>query len=921
MRKFLSFIILLLCCALLCSCELDISSQLNAWSSQIYDIASNAGGAYLKETTSAEPPSSTVPVESESSNPDDTTEPSEPEDSSSSEEPEPEVPVDPTPVRPVPTVEQIMSVTLNFDLEKHNAGALAVHNPFANMVISAPYESISSATLGARFKVAREYYGVNPSLHIDISLDGVTEDDSGEMSYAELTQIVQGIQDELGSEDYTLDIAPGTHPDSVLATGDYANLISVMYDGNRGIVPDVGISTSAFAGTTRLTSANLSKPDLMYMFYMLTDLESARGGLEKEYIVNAINVDAFIPSSVTPEEFYGNPQNELSKMVNFRNNPDNNYLELRISNFGYNTVDTTSEYYATEEQQANLLVRSYLLFAELGIDRASICQYKDGDGGKYDGFGTLNADGTPKLAQYYLATMSKVLDGFTFVDKSVTDMGAFIYVFENEAGDIVYAVWSPSNDGSVIENTQLWSYEKHATLTTLTGSYKLENTVLTPNSSGFVSVDALETPSFITIRADESADIEPFVPSREIMTINAIMGAYVNFDLEKSDTNDLSKYNPFGAMRIGNHISAISTSVEGNNIMIAKGFYGMDPTLHLDVDLSKTGVEDDSSVEGFLTYEEIAKKVRSHQSSFGTGMIGAYRIELGSAPDTKMSAGDYALLLSYCYDGNRGEVDKAGIMNSSASAAKKSQLFAGSLSTPNSAYMNGVLEALKTIRGHQNVVAISGFYTDCFIPSSITPESYYLNSESELVKMLELRNTSYSHLEICVSAFGYNTLDSESDYYVTEQKQADYLVRSYLLLAGLGVDHAYLCQYMDKADSEYNGFGTLNADGTAKLAQYYISAMNSTLDGFKFVESVENDQGALIYKFQNNDGNIVYAVWNGTGDGSTISDVKITVDRGTPSVLTLNNTYTPDTSSLSVDADDSTVSVDAGETPVFVIIK
>jgi len=235
--------------------------------------------------------------------------------------------------------------------------------------------------------------------------------------------------------------------------------------------------------------------------------------------------------------------------------------------------------------------------------------------------------------------------------------------------------------------------------------------------------------------------------------------------------------------------------------------------------------------------------------------------------------------------------------------------------------MNGVLEALKTIRGHQNVVAISGFYTDCFIPSSITPESYYLNSESELVKMLELRNTSYSHLEICVSAFGYNTLDSESDYYVTEQKQADYLVRSYLLLAGLGVDHAYLCQYMDKADSEYNGFGTLNADGTAKLAQYYISAMKGTLDGFKFVESVENDQGALIYKFQNNDGDIVYAVWNGTGDGSTISDVKITVDRGTPSVLTLNSTYTPDTSSLSVDADDSTVSVDAGETPVFVIIK
>ena len=79
MKKLIPLIILLIGCLVFCSCELDISSQLNDISNQIFDIAQNAGGAFLKETTStSEEESSEAPSDESSSTED---EPSEEEPS------------------------------------------------------------------------------------------------------------------------------------------------------------------------------------------------------------------------------------------------------------------------------------------------------------------------------------------------------------------------------------------------------------------------------------------------------------------------------------------------------------------------------------------------------------------------------------------------------------------------------------------------------------------------------------------------------------------------------------------------------------------------------------------------------------------------------------------------------------------------
>jgi hypothetical protein len=148
--------------------------------------------------------------------------------------------------------------------------------------------------------------------------------------------------------------------------------------------------------------------------------------------------------------------------------------------------------------------------------------------------------------------------------------------------------------------------------------------------------------------------------------------------------------------------------------------------------------------------------------------------------------------------------------------------------------------------------------------------------------------------------------------------QADYLVRTYLLFAGLGVDHATLAQYKDIGEGEDDGFGTLNADGSEKLAQYYLATMSSTLDGLKFVEAVENEYGVLIYKFASAE-KTVYAVWNGVNDGSTVENVEIDIDASGASLVKLGNSYSATKTALSVT--NSSVSVTAGETPVFVVVE
>ena len=316
------------------------------------------------------------------------------------------------------------------------------------------------------------------------------------------------------------------------------------------------------------------------------------------------------------------------------------------------------------------------------------------------------------------------------------------------------------------------------------------------------------------------------------------------------------------------------------------------------------------------TYIDIAKALytysKEYQNSFSYGLS---KFELGKHPDKSMTADEYALLISYAYDCNKMDVEKAGVI----AGNKDAKIVMGALSEPNAQYIKDMMDALAVLREGERPVFVGAFNTEAFVPSLMTPEGYYLDEDSEFYKMIKLRDESYNHVEFHVSAFGYDTLHPTSDHYATEEWQANYMVRSYLIFSALGVDSAYAYALQDKTGAEYDGYGIIKEDGTAKKAQYYLFNTRRLLADYTFKSVIENSQGAMIYEFEKSTGERILAVWNPVSDDSVLDGVQIaTQGEGTLVRLESFNGYTFGINDT-LTPDGGFVKVDATATPQFIL--
>jgi hypothetical protein len=107
----------------------------------------------------------------------------------------------------------------------------------------------------------------------------------------------------------------------------------------------------------------------------------------------------------------------------------------------------------TEEQQAYWLVRSVLLFMEMGVDRAYVYFFNDDDAPQLHGSSGLTRKFVPKPAFYALEHLQRVLGGYRFNRVVGRDREANVYEFinRNEPRDIVWVGWTPGNGGDRIK--------------------------------------------------------------------------------------------------------------------------------------------------------------------------------------------------------------------------------------------------------------------------------------------------------------------------------------------------------------------------------------------------------------------------------------------------------------------------------------
>jgi hypothetical protein len=130
--------------------------------------------------------------------------------------------------------------------------------------------------------------------------------------------------------------------------------------------------------------------------------------------------------------------------------------ELWLTEFGYDASsqkppaegDMARWVSSTEVEQAQWIVRSFLIFAALDLDRAYVYYYNDDDKPSFHASSGITRNFVPKPAYWAMAHLHKTLGDYRFARVVEKSPDLYIYEFINpeRPKEPVWAIWSPTGD-------------------------------------------------------------------------------------------------------------------------------------------------------------------------------------------------------------------------------------------------------------------------------------------------------------------------------------------------------------------------------------------------------------------------------------------------------------------------------------------
>ena len=285
---------------------------------------------------------------------------------------------------------------------------------------------------------------------------------------------------------------------------EYTELFKYMSKGLRKGDPKLKIVTCT---ASALTPDRYEKP------------MSCFKGLEDYFDVISLHSYSMIKGWPTWERVYPeHPEirylKTIDAMVEFRNkDPKLHNKEIWITEFGY---DACSEealkrprkkpfkkwISSTELQQAQWLIRSFLIFASKDLNRAYMYWFDDKDNPSFHASSGITRNGKPKKAFYAMQYLYQKLGDYRF-SKVITEKPDNLYVYEfikNDPKKIVWVAWSPTQDkvGNMQVLTNLPGVPvKVEEMPVITG--KAPGVNLTKVDNG-IKVKVTESPIFIFIQ-------------------------------------------------------------------------------------------------------------------------------------------------------------------------------------------------------------------------------------------------------------------------------------------------------------------------------------------------------------------------------------------------------------------------------------
>lgn len=346
----------------------------------------------------------------------------------------------------------------------------------------------------------------------------------------------------------------------------------------------------------------------------------------------------------------------------------------------------------------------------------------------------------------------------------------------------------------------------------------------------------------------------------------------------------------------------------------------------------------------------IEKRTSLDDAKVGTECI--TWIELGNEPNGEDASGynayQLAALTSAAYDGHVKTVGSKYFRDSE-------YFFGGKNADPN------IKLAMAGVAGIQNVMVGTMVYwmkanrsdgsvaMDAFNVHTYFPRTFVMNGQNITVgispeefgladamsKLVNFRDKYYPEKEVWLTEFGWDTAQSyvaptaahAYGEYTGRQVQAMWLVRAYLILSAIGVDKATMFTGEPDGVSEdtnvgkYSTCGLIARDGTKKDSFFYVYTLKNTLGGYTFVREIDaGTPDVWIYEYQNADGDIAYALWCPTSDGTKVNNFKLNINANGATLVENVNGAT-EGKKTELDVVDKTVTVNVSENPIYILVK
>jgi hypothetical protein len=181
--------------------------------------------------------------------------------------------------------------------------------------------------------------------------------------------------------------------------------------------------------------------------------------------------------------------------------------EIWVTEFGYDagtgkkgTGDFARWVGCSETEQAQWIVRSYLMFSSMDVQRAYLYFFNDEDEGQLHGASGITRHFVPKPAFYAMAHLYQTLGDYRFsriVRQDKDDLFIFEYVNPDKPREPMWVAWSPTGtQREVVRDVKLPGVVNRAEWMPLKGGDP-EPTSITNDSNGLAQLPISESPLYI----------------------------------------------------------------------------------------------------------------------------------------------------------------------------------------------------------------------------------------------------------------------------------------------------------------------------------------------------------------------------------------------------------------------------------------